>query len=288
MKLKRIYIEISNICNVQCSFCPVVDRDKKVMSPRDFESTLLQAKPLAEEVCLHLMGEPLAHPEFLKILEICEKHEVLIQLTTNGLLIGRYEMALIQSKVLRQINFSLQSFTDNFPEKPLEPYLSKILNFCLKAADEAPQMYQNLRLWNLTEAGADNEKLLKFVEDYLKVKIKRDIDVRSIKSKKIMNRLYLHYDSRFEWPELSLPNLGDQGRCHGLVSHVGIHANGEVVPCCLDKEAVISLGNVNAQSLVEILDSDRATKMREGFQNGRLTEELCQKCSYIRRFRLSS
>lgn len=284
MKLKRIYIEISNICNVQCSFCPVVERDNQVMSLIQFEKTLLEAKPLAQEVCLHLMGEPLAHPDFLEILGLCEKHNVLIQLTTNGLLINRYKKDLLESNILRQINFSLQSYTDNFPHKPIEPYLSSILDFCTEAALSKPLMYQNLRLWNLNSESEENEKVFKFVEDYLDVSLNRKVEVGGIKSKNIKNRLYLHFDSRFEWPELTMPNLGTQGRCHGLVSHIGIHANGSVVPCCLDKEAVIDLGNSFETPLRDILSSPRATAMREGFQNGRLVEELCQKCSFIRRF----
>lgn len=286
--LKRIYIEISNICNVQCSFCPVVERDNEAMSLSSFEHVLLQAKPIAQEVCLHLMGEPLAHPMFLEILTLCEKHEVKIQLTTNGLLINRFKERLLSSKSLRQINFSLQAFTDNFPHKPLGPYLSKILDFCLSAKDVAPEMYQNLRLWNLKAADTiDNEKLLKFIEDYLRVDINRSVDVGHIKSKKITGRLYLHFDSRFEWPDLSLPNLGTQGRCHGMIGHIGIHTNGVVVPCCLDKEAVINLGNVFEQSLLDILNTPRARAMRDGFNSGKLTEELCQKCSFIRRFKTS-
>lgn len=287
-KLKRIYIEISNICNVQCSFCPVVERDKQIMSLEEFEKTLLQARPLADEVCLHLMGEPLAHPQFLKILELCEKHEVLIQLTTNALLIKRYQDRLIDSPILRQINFSLQAYTDNFPHKPLAPYLESILDFCDEASVKAPAMYQNLRLWNLGADSGDNEKIMRILEQKYGMIINREVDVSSIKSKKVKNRLYLHFDSRFEWPDLKNENLGKQGRCHGLVSHVGIHANGVVVPCCLDKEAVIKLGNVFENKLIDILNSERASEMREGFQNGKLTEELCQKCSYIRRFKISS
>lgn len=273
---------------MQCSFCPVVERDNEAMTPERFEHVLLQAKPLAQEVCLHLMGEPLAHPQFLEILSLCEKHNVLIQITTNGLLVNRYQERLLASKSLRQINFSLQSYTDNFPDKPIEPYLSKILNFCLKAGEVAPLMYQNLRLWNLKASDTDNEMILRFIEGYLNLEINRTVDVGSIKSKKLLGRLYLHFDSRFEWPDLELPNLGDKGRCHGMIGHVGIHTNGVVVPCCLDKEAVINLGNVFETQLSDILETPRASAMREGFKSGILTEELCQKCSFIRRFKSSS
>ena len=113
--LKRIYIEISNICNVQCSFCPVVERDKKVMSLNKFENIISQAAPLCDEVCLHLMGEPLAHPKFKDIVELCKVYNSRVMITTNGLLLKKYKDFLLSSNTVRQINFSLQAFTDNFP-----------------------------------------------------------------------------------------------------------------------------------------------------------------------------
>lgn len=288
VKFKRVYIEISNICNVQCSFCPVVERDKKAMTPLEFEKTLLQVKPKADEVCLHLMGEPTAHPQFLEILKVCEKHQVLVQITTNGLLINRYKEDILKSPFVRQINFSVQSFFDNFPHKNFEDYLETILNFCKMAGEQAPAMYQNLRLWNIKDNGDaidDNEKVFSFVEKYFNVEIKREIDVASIKSKKIINRLYLHFDSRFRWPELGDEIISVTGRCHGLISHVGIHANGDVVPCCLDKESVLKLGNINQSTFEDILNSKRARDIREGFQNNKLIEDLCQRCEYIQRFK---
>jgi len=282
--LDRIYIEISNICNVQCSFCPVVDRDKKIMSPSDFEHIIRQAAPLASQVCLHLMGEPLAHPQFKEIVELCEKYQVMVQITTNGLLIKRYQDFLLNSKIIRQVNFSLQSFKDNFPHKEIDPYLGDILGFAQVAFSKSPEMFLNLRLWNLESAAEDNEEIFQFVENYFQVTINRKVDVGGIKSKKILNRLYLHFDSRFEWPSLGLPYNGTQGRCNALIGHIGIHADGTVVPCCLDKEAQIPLGNCLQENLVDILNSARAQAMKKGFESGVLVEKLCQRCSYIKRF----
>ena len=128
-KFKRVYIEISNICNLQCSFCPVVDRDKKIMSLELFEHTIKQVAPLTEQVCLHLMGEPLAHPDFSEIIKICENEGVKINLTTNGVLLNRYSDLLSTSTAFHQINFSIHSFKDNFKDKSIMPYLTDILNF---------------------------------------------------------------------------------------------------------------------------------------------------------------
>lgn len=281
---KKIYLEISNICNVQCSFCPVVEKDKKAMTTDEFEAILKQAAPLAEIICLHLLGEPLAHPQFLAILAICEKYNTQINLTTNGIFIKRYGDAIIRSTCVSQINFSLQAFKDNFPNRKIEPYLLPIFDFIKTAHEIRPALYTNLRLWNQQSQDADNEDIFLQIEKYFDININRKVDVGSIKSKNIWNRLYLHFDSRFEWPSYFLPHQGTAGRCHGTTNHIGIHADGSVVPCCLDKNAAINLGNVHEQSLKEILESERFQNMRKGFENGKRVEKFCQHCTYINRF----
>ncbi len=282
---KRINLEISNICNVQCSFCPVVEKDKKLMDLFEFEAILKQVVPLTEIVSLHLMGEPLAHPQFLQILEICKQYQAQIDITSNGILIKKYTKQLIDSSCVRQVNFSLQAFKDNFPNRPLDPYLLPIFEFTKMAHEQRPALYINYRLWNQESNAADNEEIYTKIEAYFGTEINRNLELGAIKSKRIWNKLYLHFDSRFEWPSFSLPHQGTRGRCHGTVNHIGIHADGTVVPCCLDKDAVINLGNAKTQALDDILNSERFTKMRDGFLKGVLVEDFCQHCTFINRFK---
>ncbi|MGZ3789149.1 MAG: radical SAM/SPASM domain-containing protein [Bacteriovorax sp.] len=287
-KFKRVYIEISNICNLQCSFCPVVDRDKKIMGLDLFEKTIKQVAPFTEQVCLHLMGEPLAHPEFLEVIKICEDHNVKINLTTNGILLNRYADLLSSSSSFHQVNFSIHSFKDNFKDKSILPYLTDILNFSKLAFERRAELYINYRLWNISDPTTQNDSnkdILSSIAKFFEVEIKEDIDVGSIKSKRIWNRVYLHFDSRFEWPSPAMPIQSTKGFCHALSSHIGIHADGTVVPCCLDKEARLDLGNCGTKSLEEILAGKRARTMREGFLQRKLAEDLCQRCTYIKRFR---
>ncbi len=283
-KFKRIYIEITNICNLQCSFCPEVGRPKHNADPQSFEEISLQALPLTEQVCLHLMGEPLAHPEIATILGLASTHHAKIQLTTNGILLKKHQQLLIESNSIVQINFSLQSFKDNYPQKSYRDYLLNILDFSKELHKHRPEVYVNLRLWNKGSMDEDNEETFSLLETFYDVKINRHVDVGNIKSKNIWNRVYLHFDSRFEWPSMHVPHLGTKGRCHGLGNHIGIHTDGTVVPCCLDKEADINLGNCLKQPLLEILSSPKALKIKKGFEQGVLVEELCQRCDYIKRF----
>lgn len=288
MRFFRTYIEISNICNLQCTFCPEVEREKKVLSTADFRKILKQVLPHTEQVCLHLMGEPLAHPEFREILNICDEENATIHLTTNGTFLSKYGFeTFFKSKCLRQINFSLHSFKDNFPGQDMRPYLYDILQFSKEALKERPELYINYRLWNLpdpTGTKKENQDIVDHVCEFFQVPLNERVDVGFKKSKNIVGRTYFHFDTRFEWPNFSDPERGEKGFCHALSQQIGIHADGTVVPCCLDKEAGIPLGNVLETSFEEVLRSPRLVKMRDGFRQHILTEELCRKCTYIQRF----
>jgi len=281
----RIHIEITNICNVQCSFCPEVVRPKNNMNIHQFEECVKQVAPLTKQICLHLMGEPLVHKDLEAFFQIAEKYDIPVNLTTNGLLLKQKEEILFQAKSLRQINISIQSFHDNFPEKSLEDYLQYICQFIIQLSLRRPEVYLNLRLWNQgADAEIENEAVFKFLEDFFKITINRKVEVALTKSKKLFDKVYLHFDSRFDWPSFDLPYQGDKGTCQGLRNHFGILSDGTVVPCCLDKEANINLGNLFETPLNTILASERAVKMKEGFERGELCEKLCQHCPYIRRF----
>lgn len=283
----KVHIEISNLCNLECSFCPSVERPKGFMTPETFGRVLEEVAPLAEQVCLHLMGEPLMHREFAAFVDACAAKQVKIFLVTNGVLLREKHSEILLSPAFRQINFSLHSFFDNFPEKDPGPYLERVFEFTERAFDDRPDLYINYRLWNLEHVrgtGEKNREMLQRIERRFCAKVGDDLDVRTRKSRHLKNRLYLHFDTEFIWPDLNLPVLGERGTCHGLSTHFGILVDGTVVPCCLDKEGAIPLGRVGERPLVEILASHRAEEIRKGFREGRLVEELCRKCQYIERF----
>lgn len=286
-RFHKVNIEISNICNLQCSFCPPVEREKKMMSLETFQTVIEQVAPLTDQVTLHLMGDPLVHPKLPEFIKICSHHQVPVFFVTNGVLMNEVKEELLLDPMIRQVNFSLHSFHDNYGDKDPTIYLNKIFRFTERAFQERPDLYINFRLWNLDEplgAGEQNRSMLERIATHFNFVFKSDIDVRKNKSIKILNRLYLHFDTEFTWPSLDLPTLGERGTCYGLSSHFGVLADGTVVPCCLDKEGKIPLGHVANESILSILENDRSQKILAGFKNNKLVETLCQKCNYITRF----
>jgi MoaA/NifB/PqqE/SkfB family radical SAM enzyme len=284
-RFKKVYIEISNICNLHCDFCPEVDREKNVMGPDLFIRTLDQIAPLTEQVCFHLMGEPLSHPLFADFVGYCAERNISVNITTNGTLLTPERIDALLHPTVSQVNFSIHSYQSNFPNKDIGPYLNKIFDFTRRAFQQRPDLYINYRLWNLT--GKDehqNAEILSSIEVAFGCEAARSVDVRWRKGRHLRERLYLHFDSRFDWPSPQAPVRSTSGRCHALSSHIGILSDGTVVPCCLDKEGVLALGQSSQNNVTDILMQNRATRMLEGFKSGRLVEDLCQRCTFISRF----
>lgn len=257
------------------------------MTLDEIESYLIQVKPHAERVCFHVMGEPLNHPQFPQAVELAQKLAVPIEITTNGTLLNPELITALLSPAVVQVNFSLQSFVDNFPKANPETYFDKILQFCSLAQSQRSDLYINFRFWNLNPGEKQNqinEFFLQKIEEFFNTKLNRNVDPGFKKSKNISGRIYAHFDSRFEWPTTKNPVVSTSGTCWGARSQIAIHASGQVVPCCLDKEADVLLGSVKTQSFEQILKARPYLEVKDGFEKNKLVADLCQRCTFRQRF----
>jgi MoaA/NifB/PqqE/SkfB family radical SAM enzyme len=262
------------------------------MSVARFTEIARNAKEVTNEICLHVWGEPFMHPDLEQILDTALELNLTVNLTTNGLLLngGRGKLAL--HRAVRQLNFSLQSFTDNFPERDPKPYLGRLMALAQSAASERPDLYINFRLWNIDKAMTAG---ITEIVDVLCAELGRpdlrwqavvaELDVRRKKNLQIAGRTYLHFDTRFVWPDLSAPVRSTCGTCHALTTHCAVLVDGTVVPCCLDSQGNIKLGKIGESgTLAEIIAQPRAQALARGFARGELVERLCQGCDFITRF----
>ncbi len=272
----RIYVEIGNICNKNCSFCHGTSREKRQMSFGEFKLTLSKIRHLTKYIYFHLMGEPLCHPEIISFVEYAKAEGFKVAVTTNGTLLSRLGEDLIASGVYK-VNVSLHGFED-------EREKSKYLDTCLSFADKASKsgVLTVLRLWNGDEDGGENTETFAKIKDFFK-----DSEwVFGSRGARIRDKLHLEYGERFEWPDINARDFGEDVFCYGLSDHFGILSDGSVVPCCLDSDGVITLGNIFKDDIDEILSSPRAENIKCGFKNKKAAEELCRKCGYARRFKV--
>lgn len=280
----RVYIEITNICNRACSFCPGTVRPHRRMSPDEFDRITDRLQGVTEYLYYHVMGEPLTHPQLPDFIRVAKAKGFKSAITTNGTLLHKRGRELIDAGVYK-VNISVHSFEDGDDGAAHGAYLNHILDF----ADEASKsgVLTVLRLWNLDghgEAlGGNNVRTL----DYLRSRFPDDEHTPwkfSARGARLRDKLHLEYGDRFEWPDMGADHHGDNVFCYGLKDHFAILCDGRVIPCCLDREGVITLGNILESPVEEILDSPRAQAMREGFQRRCASEELCRRCGYARRF----
>lgn len=274
----RVYVEITNICNRNCSFCPGTKRPAGRMSYDSFARILDGLSGITEYIYLHVMGEPLTHPELISFVELAASRGFKVAITTNGTLLPRLSAALLNAPVYK-VNISLHSFEQG----SAEDYLGYIRG-CLDFADAASArgVLTVLRLWNRGHDGGRNIDTL----DLIKSRFHDGEWLEGGRGARIRHRLHLEYDDRFSWPDMKAEDLGSSVFCHGLGDHFAILVDGTVVPCCLDHDGDIPLGNALVAPISDILASDRAESMRCAFAAKRASEELCRRCGYSRRFKI--
>ncbi len=289
-KFERVNIEIINTCNLKCSFCPVPGRESTQMTAERFAQLAKSLAGITKEVVLHLLGEPLSHPDLDGILRAATDVSLPINIVTNGVLLSGDRVDLVLRPIVRQVSISLQSYGNNFPTQDPTLYVERVKRFTDRALTERPDLYLNLRFWDIegsknyeTNHNHGLRDVLATVYGFSWADV--TVDVRRRKNHRLTGRLYLHFDSRFIWPDSANEIMQTKGFCHGLTGHFGIHADGTVVPCCLDHNGDMPLGNAFTQSIGEVLSSPRAVAMREGFARGELVEDLCKRCGYISRFK---
>ena len=291
-KLKKVYIEIGNICNLSCSFCPVTKRAQAFMDTGTFGAILDQVKPHTDYIYFHVKGEPLLHPQIDQLLDISDKKGFKVNITTNGTLISQVKDKLISKPALRQMNFSLHSFDGNHHEDDLfdqrRAYFQAIFDF-VEQVKETP-IITSLRLWNLEKDNAvnlakeRNQALVQMIEQEFNLDYKIEEKILPGRGIKIANKVYLNQDHEFKWPDLKESEDDGIGFCYGLRDQAAILVDGTVVPCCLDGEGVIALGNIHKTSFTDIITSERARAIYDGFSNRKAVEELCRKCGYRQKF----
>lgn len=285
---KKVYIEITSVCNLACSFCPPTERAKGLIKVDQFNKILEEIAPFTKYIYLHVKGEPLLHPRIDQLLDAAHAKGFKVNITTNGTLIRKQWNKLLGKPALRQINFSLHSFDGHEGSENREKYLGDILEF-VRATREHKTLI-SYRLWNLQQdhktdvAARRNRETLDILEKEYNLDYRIEEKVEPGKGLRVGPNVYLNQDHEFRWPSLLEKEDMSKGFCHALRSHAAILVDGTVVPCCLDGEGVINLGNIHERKFSDIIESDRANALVDGFSRREAVEELCRKCGFRQKF----
>ena len=267
MRFKKIYIEITNACNLNCSFCIKNKRKINYMTFDNYKYIIDKIKGYTKEIYLHVLGEPLLHPKIISFIEYADSQGLLVNITTNGYLIEK----ISDVKKIHRLNISLHSF-DNAYKVGIDEYLEKILKVVDNIRDNT---FVSLRLWVLSR-----EKDM--IIDCLNKRYHLEItDIKDNQKIKIGKNLMIDTFHEFIWPDLNNDYYSEIGGCKGLIDHIGILSDGTVIPCCLDTKGIINLGNIYQEELDDILDKEIVRAMIDNFKKGYKCQELCKHCCFL-------
>lgn len=273
----KIYVEITNNCNLQCSFCSKSNLIKHEMTNEEFRIVIQKIKKYTNNIYLHIKGEPLLHSKLDDILSICDENNIIVSITTNGTLLDK-KKDILQKHPIKNINISLHS------ENNMLDYFNRVFNSCDFLSKKITIIY---RIWVLKNMLLDDKstKIVDKIKDYYHLNDKDVEMIKRNKNIKITDNIYLDKDVEFVWPKESKDNEKMiNGSCLGTRTHIGILANGTIVPCCLDSEGIVNLGNIFHDDLEKVLNSNQFKNIQNGFKNNKIICKLCKNCSFRKRF----
>lgn len=274
--LKKAYLEITNACNLRCSFCHGTKREIKFLSAEEFTLAAKKLRGITEYLYFHLMGEPLLHPMLPDFFRIAGELGFKVILTTNGTLLPQKAALLLEAASLHKVSISLHCYEANDIGISLEEYLRGCFDFCAKAS--AQGIIAVMRLWNIGGEDTLNRTILNEMHAAFPGEW-----VQTRSGYRLQDKVFLEWGERFEWPDPEAEYVGSKHTCYGLRDQIGVLSNGTIVPCCLDAEGNIPLGNIFTDDLHDVLASPRASALKQSFENRNITEELCLRCGFAGR-----
>ena len=257
-RFKKVYIEITNVCNLSCPFCAKCGREARFMTEDEFVRAAEQTKTVSDYVYFHLLGEPTLHPLMRRFLDICTDIGLKVNLTTNGTLPDNIPA---EHSALRKVSISLHAAEANSLD--VKGYAVGVKSLVEKLAENGK--ITELKFWNGTY-----DKNIR--EDSYTGRLMALLSP-------LPESVHIGCGETFVWPADSKEDFNPIF-CMGLRDQCAVLSDGTVVPCCLDSEGEIALGNVFCTSLADILSSPRAKALYDGFSAGKATESLCRRCSF--------
>ncbi len=280
-KFSRIYLEITNVCNRACAFCPGTKREKRFLSEDEFTLLAKKLRPHTDYLYLHVMGEPLLHPHFRSLLAIAASLGFRVIITTNGTLLRERTEDILNADCVHKVHISLHGFEAN-DGGDIKDYVNSCAQFGLEAVKRG--ILVNYRLWNLDGAStqglhAQNDTILDLLHHAYP-----DTWEENTWGFRVQDGVFVQYGERFDWPDTQADILRERGLCYAMRKQLAVLCDGTVIPCCLDSEGTLALRNLFNEELCDILQKPQAQALARSMRGESELSELCKRCGYASRF----
>jgi len=284
-------IEPTNTCNLNCPECPTgtkgLSRPKGCIDPDLFQKIIEETRNNAFFLNLYFQGEPFLHKKLINLITIASQNRLFTSCATNAHFINEELVKEIVSSGLDHLIISFDGTTQEVYEKyRIGGDFEKVNNairLLVEEKDKHHKKYpiiilQFLILKHNVHQIQDAKKVAKKLGvDKLVFKTAQLYDLNSNNTYLPDNQLYTRYHKLQDGTlKLKTPQ---KNSCWKSWSSCVITWDGRVVPCCFDKDAAHSFGNLNEKSIREIIFSPNSKEFKNGILQNRKGIDICSNCT---------
>jgi radical SAM protein with 4Fe4S-binding SPASM domain len=284
-------LELTNMCNLFCTECVTgnnsLKRSKGYISWNLFKKNIDELNPFLLNLLLFFQGEPFLHPRLIEMISYATKRRVFTTISTNGQFLTKKKAKELVESGLDKIIISMDGATQDVYEKyRIGGDLQKVLDGI-----------RNIQFWKKTLKKSNPVIVLQClifkhnqhqVELVKKMGIDLKVEIIEFKSAQMYN---------IQSKESQLPDIQKYSRYQKDKSgKIGIKSNfpnhcfrlwntcvitweGNVVPCCFDKEGDFSFGNVTKTPFKKVWKSLQAKAFRKKIIQNRKQFSICRNCT---------
>jgi len=280
----RIYVESTNVCNLDCIMCPtglhIDTRPKGYMEWDLYTAVIDEIAPFAEAVVLHSWGEPLLHKRIMDMIEYAKERDVWVETSTNAMLLSEEVGLKLIEAGLDRVYLSMDGLTKETYEKvrkggDFERVLANIERFLEMKHELGSPIEADIQIVRLSETDAE-------VDEFVRRWSESRADLINIKELDTWGGQIDEVSSlaveESEQAKLAGVNA-DRKPCPNLWYHCHIHWDGVLVSCSRDYDAVTPLGNVKNGGVLKTWHGARMQMMRRWHTEGNFCAHQCIDCT---------
>lgn len=286
-----VSIEPTTSCNLRCPECPSglrsFTRPTGMLDTKSFTSFIEQVQKDISYLIFYFQGEPYLNPNFLKQVQIAKSYSLYTATSTNAhYLTSDVAKQTVESGLDRLI-ISIDGTTqDTYEQYRVGGQLEKviegtkqILHWKKELKSKTPYViFQFLVVGPNEHQVEEIEALGKSLGvDEVRLKTAQIYEYEQGSHLIPKNEKYARYIKNKEG-SYRLKNSLDN-HCWKMWHQCVITWDGKVVPCCFDKDAQYTMGNVFQTSLKEVWNNKDYQSFRQSIFESRDQIEICKNCT---------
>lgn len=285
-----VSVEPTTSCNLRCPQCPSglrsFTRDTGMLSENFFQKFTNEIYQKTGYMILYFQGEPYLNNQFLDMVNYARQKKIYTATSTNAHYLNEKNAKLTVESGLDRIIISIDGTDDAAYEKyRIGGKLHKVLEGTknLVAAKKELKKRTPYIIWQFVVFSHNEHQIpeikrmtKEFGVDHLALKSAQIYDFENDTDLLPKNSKYSRY--AIEQNKLSIKS-GLANHCWRMWHSCVVTWDGNVVPCCFDKDATFNLGNLNQNKFESVWKGETYSNFRKLLLKGRKEIDICKNCS---------